>query len=100
MPYSSFTLSQVQAQFDLNVSKGVFLTDLPRLSARKWFEESLAVTAPFAAAQGSEKVLSELIIAPLLFELRELLVGVASPRRIARSVYSLGSILVLTLNLD
>jgi hypothetical protein len=73
MPYSSFTLSQVQAQFDLNVSKGVFFTDLPRLSARGWFEESLAVTAPFAAAQGSEKVLSELIIAPLLFELRELL---------------------------
>lgn len=73
MSYSRFTLTQVQAQFDLNVSKGIFFNDLPGLSARAWFEESLAVTAPFAAAQGSEKVLSELIIAPLLFELRELL---------------------------
>jgi hypothetical protein len=73
MPYSSFTLTQVQEQFDLNVSKGVFFTDLPRLSARTWFEDFLAVTAPFAAAQGSEKVRSELIVAPLLFELRELL---------------------------
>lgn len=91
MSYSSFTLTQVQAQFDLNVSKGIFFTDLPGLSARAWFEESLAVTAPFAAAQGSEKVLSELIIAPLLFELRELL-----DRQIG--LFSV-SILVLTLNL-
>jgi hypothetical protein len=73
MPYSSFTLAQVERQFDLNVVKAVFFSDLPGLSARTWFKESLAVSAPFAAAQGSEKVRSELIVAPLLFELRELL---------------------------
>jgi hypothetical protein len=73
MPYSNFTLTQVEQQFDLNVLKGAFFEDLPRLSARPWFVESLEISAPFAAAQGSEKVRSELIVAPLLFELRELL---------------------------
>lgn len=73
MSYSNFTLAQVQEQFNLNVRKGVFFADLPPLSARTWFQASLAVSAPFAAAQGSEKVRSELIVAPLLFELRELL---------------------------
>jgi hypothetical protein len=73
MPYSSFTLSQVQEKFGLNVNKGVFFGDLPSLIPRQRFVDSLAESAPFAATQGSEKVLSELIIAPLLFELRSLL---------------------------
>jgi hypothetical protein len=73
MAYSSFTLAQVEQQFDLNVVKAIFFTDLPELPARTWFKQSLAISAPFAAAQGSEKVRSELIVAPLLFELRELL---------------------------
>lgn len=73
MPYSSFSLAQVERQFDLDVVKGKFFADLPELSPRSWFKESLQVSAPFAAAQGSEKVRSELIVAPLLFELRELL---------------------------
>lgn len=73
MPYSSFTLSQVQEKFGLKVQKGVFFEDLPPLAPRQRFIDSLAESAPFAAAQGTEKVLSELIIAPLLFELRTLL---------------------------
>jgi hypothetical protein len=73
MSYSSFSLLQVQRQFDLKVIKGIFLTDIPTLTAGKWLTDLLAKSAPFAAAQGSEKVRSELIVAPLLFELRELL---------------------------
>jgi len=73
MPYSSFSLLQVQRQFDLKVVKGIFFTDLPTLSPGKWLTDLLSKSAPFAAAQGSEKVRSELIVAPLLFELRELL---------------------------
>ena len=53
--------------------KGIFFTDLPLLSPRTWFLEYLQESASFAAGQGSEKVRSELIIAPLLFELRILL---------------------------
>jgi hypothetical protein len=73
MPYSSFSLLQVQRQFDLKVIKGVFFGDLPKLIPGEWLSDLLAKSAPFAAAQGSEKVRSELIVAPLLFELRELL---------------------------
>ncbi len=75
MPYSSFSLSLVQEQFGLKVEKGVFFRDLPPLIPRQRFLDSIAESAPFAATQGSEKVLSELIIAPLLFELRSLLNG-------------------------
>jgi hypothetical protein len=73
MPYSSFSLLQVQRQFDLKVIKGIFFADLPGLTPGDWLTDLLAKSAPFAAAQGSEKVRSELIVAPLLFELRELL---------------------------
>jgi hypothetical protein len=73
MPYSSFTLMQVKEQFDLNVRKGIFFADLPRLTPGQWLTDLLRKSAPFAAAQGSEKVRSELIVSPLLFELRELL---------------------------
>jgi hypothetical protein len=73
MAYSNFTLSQVQTQFDLNIRRGEFFTDLPKLHPSQWLVDLLARSAPFATGQGSEKVRSELIIAPLLFELRELL---------------------------
>jgi hypothetical protein len=73
MPYSSFTIAQVKRQFNLNIIKGMFFADLPPLSARIWFREYLQESAPFAAGQGNEKVRSELIVAPLLFELRILL---------------------------
>jgi hypothetical protein len=73
MPYSSFTLAQVQKQFDLNVTKKVFFTDLPTLTPREWLVNFLQESAPFAVGLGTEKVRSELIIAPLLFEIRELL---------------------------
>jgi hypothetical protein len=75
MAYSNFTLSQVQSQFGLKVDKGVFFRDVPPLIPRQRTIEAIAESAPFAATQGSEKVLSELIIAPLLFELRSLLDG-------------------------
>jgi hypothetical protein len=73
MPYSSFTLVQVQQQFDLHVNKGKFFTNLPVLTPRDWLVNFLQESAPLAAGLGTEKVRSELIIAPLLFEIRELL---------------------------
>jgi hypothetical protein len=73
MPYSNFTLVQVQRQFDLHVTKGIFFTDLPVLTPRDWLVNLLHESAPLAAGLGTEKVRSELIVAPLLFEIRELL---------------------------
>ncbi len=73
MSYSNFTLVQVQRQFDLHVTKGTFFTNLPSLAPRDWLVNLLHESAPLAAGLGTEKVRSELIIAPLLFEIRELL---------------------------
>jgi hypothetical protein len=73
MPYSSFTLAQVKQQFELQVLMDVFFTDLPPLTPGDWLINLLKKSAPLAAALGTEKVRSELIIAPLLFEFRELL---------------------------
>jgi hypothetical protein len=73
MAYSSFTLAQVRRQFNLNVLEGKFFEGILPLSPSGWLSELLYMSAPFAATLGTEKVRSELIVAPLLFELRELL---------------------------
>ncbi len=73
MAYSNFSIAQVQQQFDLKVVQGAFFADLPKLAPGEWLRDLLIKSVPFAVAQGSEKVRSEFIIAPLLFELRELL---------------------------
>jgi hypothetical protein len=73
MAYSSFTLAQVRRQFNLNVLEGKFFEGITPLSPSGWLSELLYMSAPFAATLGTEKVRSELIVAPLLFELRELL---------------------------
>jgi hypothetical protein len=73
MPYSNFTLAQVKQQFELQVVMDVFITDVPSLTPGEWLINLLKKSAPLAATLGTEKVRSELIIAPLLFELRELL---------------------------
>jgi hypothetical protein len=88
MPYSSFTIAQVKRQFHIEVVTESFFSNVPILTPGEWLTTLLAKSAPLAVTLGTEKVRSELIIAPLLFEFRELLVGVASPWRIVRSVFS------------
>jgi hypothetical protein len=73
MSYSNFTLAQVKQQFGLQVAMDVFLPDSPTLTPGEWLVNLLKKSAPLASALGTEKIRSELIIAPLLFELRELL---------------------------
>jgi hypothetical protein len=73
MAYRDFTLTQVKQQFDLNIATGVFLRDIPKLFPRERLTNLLDRSVPFAGGLGNEKVRSELIVAPLLFEFRELL---------------------------
>lgn len=73
MAYSDFTLDRVKQQFGLNINTGVFFTDLPKLVPRERLTNLLNESVPFAGVLGNEKVRSELIVAPLLFEFRELL---------------------------
>ena len=81
MPYSSFTIrhsrrfanAQVKRQFQIEVITEPFFYDVPKLTPGEWLTTLLAKSAPLAVTLGTEKVRSELIIAPLLFEFRELL---------------------------
>lgn len=73
MPYSSFTIAQVKRQFQIEVVTEPFFSNVPTLTPREWLTNLLQESAPLAVTLGTEKVRSELIIAPLLFEFRELL---------------------------
>jgi hypothetical protein len=73
MPYSNFTIAQVKRQFQIEVVTEPFFSNVPILIPREWLTNLLQESAPLAVTLGTEKVRSELIIAPLLFEFRELL---------------------------
>ncbi len=73
MPYSAFTVKQVEKQFQLTINTQPFFDRLEPLPPSAALADLLQRTASFAAVLGTEKARSEFIIAPLLFELRELL---------------------------
>jgi hypothetical protein len=73
MAYRDFTLSRVKQQFGLKIVTDVFFTDPPKLFPRERLTNLLNESVPFVGCLGNEKVRSELIVAPLLFEFRELL---------------------------
>jgi hypothetical protein len=73
MPYSSFTVKQVEQQFNLQIITESFLPVIPPLSPSPTLADLLQRMSSLAAILGTEKARSEFIIAPLLFELRELL---------------------------
>lgn len=71
MAYSDFTLDMVQRQFDLALSERVDLfAAVPDLPPSNFLEELLCYNLPLALAINTEKARSEMIIAPILIELR------------------------------
>lgn len=72
MAYSEFTLAKVKKQFDLTTSEDtdIFAT-IPELEASKYLAETLSYNVPLALASNSEKARSEMIIAPILIEVRK-----------------------------
>jgi hypothetical protein len=73
MAYSSFTVKQVEQQFNLQIITDSFLPVVPPLAPSPYLADLLQRMSSLAAILGTEKARSEFIIAPLLFELRELL---------------------------
>jgi hypothetical protein len=76
MAYSSFTLRRAKEELNLNFVEGVrFLPDLnlvhPIITASHNLTEFLMESIPLAIAMGSEKARSELIISPILCEVRK-----------------------------
>ena len=74
MPYSDFSLEKVKRTFELTTSETVDLFgDIPELECSALLTEILRYNAPLAVASNSEKARSEMIISPILLDLRRLL---------------------------
>jgi hypothetical protein len=72
MPYSSFTLDEVEERFGLEFKASSFIPILEPIIPSDWLKETLLMTLPLAKIAGSEKARSEFIIAPILVELIKL----------------------------
>ncbi len=71
MSYSEFSLTKVKEKFQLKtVEKVGIFSDVPELSASNLLLDILTYNQPIAIGSNSEKARSELIIAPILVDLR------------------------------
>lgn len=71
MPYSDFSLEKVKRTFELTTSETVDLFgDIPELECSALLTETLRYNVPLAVASNSEKARSEMIISPILIDLR------------------------------
>jgi hypothetical protein len=74
MPYKDFSISEVTQKFDLTlVGDEKFLPEIKPVSPSPYIAEYLEESIPLAIAMGSGKARSELIISPILFEVRKIL---------------------------
>ncbi|MBD2180217.1 hypothetical protein [Aerosakkonema funiforme] len=75
MPYSQFTtITKVKEAFNLTTVEGIrFLPEIPPIQPSNTLAATLEETLPLAVATGSEKARSELIISPVLVEVRRIL---------------------------
>ena len=72
MAYSDFTLDKVVKTFDLTLlDKVKMFSSVPELECSNYLTETLDYNVPLALASNTEKSRSEMIIAPILIELRK-----------------------------
>jgi hypothetical protein len=73
MAYSDFTLVEVTRKFGLIIDESAELFPQPPVIATSsWLKETLNETLPLVLAVHTEKIRSELLIAPVLVEVRKL----------------------------
>ncbi|NET60363.1 MAG: hypothetical protein F6K47_30730 [Symploca sp. SIO2E6] len=72
MPYSQFTLEDIQREFDIAVVEevGIF-AEVPEVTYSDFLAETLRYNTPLALAIATEKAKSEAIILPILIELKK-----------------------------
>lgn len=74
MAYSDFSLRKAKEELNLTLVEGSrFFPEIAPVTPSPYLMEFLSETIPLAIATGSEKARSELIISPLLVEVRRLL---------------------------
>ncbi|MDY7013654.1 MAG: hypothetical protein SVX43_08610 [Cyanobacteriota bacterium] len=72
MPYSQFTLDKVKKDFNLTTSeKPDLFADTPELEGSDFLKEILRYNVPLALSSNSEKARSEMIVVPILIEVRK-----------------------------
>src|SRR5438128_38849 len=71
MAYSDFTLEQLKEKFDIRFIENIHLfPELPSAAVSERLADTLRYNIPLALAIDTEKARSELIIAPMLVELK------------------------------
>jgi hypothetical protein len=73
MAYSDFSLRKVKQDFGLTLQEqGTFLPTIQAIGPSPYLAETLKRNVPLAIALGNEKARSELLICPILLEVREI----------------------------
>lgn len=71
MPYGEFSIEEVKARFQLRIAEGEeYFAHIPPVPVSDFLTGTLAETVPLAVAISTEKARSELIIVPVLLEIR------------------------------
>ena len=72
MAYSDFSLAKVAKTFELKLLDALnMFSAIPELESSNFLVETLLSTVPLAISSNTEKARSEMIIAPILIELRK-----------------------------
>ncbi len=72
MAYSDFTLTEIKTKFNLTLSEQIDLfPQIPELQGSKHLTQTLQDNIPLALAIDTEKARSEMIVTPILIELRK-----------------------------
>lgn len=72
MAYSDFSLAKVSKTFELKLLDAVnMFSAIPELESSNFLVETLLYTVPLAISSNTKKARSEMIIAPILIELRK-----------------------------
>lgn len=74
MPYSDFTIRKIKQTFGITIIEGEkFMPEIKPISPSATLTAFLEESLPLAIATGSKKARSELIISPVLLEVRKIL---------------------------
>lgn len=73
MPYSQFSVEQIKTNFGIILTRRVDLFgDIPEIEPSSFLKETLQFNLPLALEIDSEKARSELIVAPILVEIKKM----------------------------
>jgi len=73
MPYNSFTIKRIKKEFSIDILEQTnIFSSIDPVEITEYLKETLSENVPLAIAINTEKARSELIIAPVLIEIRKI----------------------------